>query len=442
MPSAPNPSARARRQIILVVLTVIVVGVVGMSQVERFAADREVLKPYDFVEYWSAGRQVLDGRNPYDPDELFALQRTMYDVRKTVMMWNPPWALPLTLPFGALHWRLAQLLWFVMQLTAVLLSADLLWRIYGGDARHRWVSWLVALTFAPTLFLLLIGQVSGLPLLGIAGFLYYVRKDRPALAGCCAILTAIKPHLLPLFALALVLESTHRRSIRRAIATGTGILIMLSLLPLLWNSDAWSQYFEAMRLPPSATLETMQQFEHPTIGYALRLLIPGQPFAAQFIPALLAMLAFVVYWLLRRRSWQWEREMPLLVLVSLVSAVYGAWAFDLVILLVPIVQTTVRLMQTGTTTLIAVVGTAYLVCNLLLLSTLADKGSQSNPWISLVVLAAWVGLNWRDLRRSREEYSDRSLKSAQCGCFGDRQENTTPRLHIASLEKEPGIPIR
>ncbi len=353
------------------------------------------------MQYWSAGRQVLDGRNPYDPDELFKLQRSMYEVHKTVMMWNPPWTLPLTLPFGSLPWRSAQLLWFVMQLAAVLLSADLLWRIYGGDVRHRWVSWLVALTFAPTLFLLLLGQISGLPLLGIAGFLYFIRKDRPALAGCCAVLTSIKPHLLPLFALALVLESTHRQSIRKALATGIGLLSLLAVIPLLWNSHIWSQYFEAMRLPPSETLETMQEFEHPTIGYQLRLLIPNEPFAAQFIPAILAISAFPFYWLARRRSWRWEREMPLLVSISLVTAVYGAWAFDLVILLVPIVQTTVRLTRSGTTRLIAAVGTAYLICNLLLLSTLTDKGSQSNLWISLVVLGAWVCLNGKVLRQSK-----------------------------------------
>jgi hypothetical protein len=424
--SAENASARAKRQIILIVLAVVAVVVVGIPLVERLAADRQLLKPYDFVEYWSAGRQVLDGRNPYDPDELFALQRSMYDVRKTVMMWNPPWTLPLTLPFGAIHWRLAQLLWFVMQLTAVLMSVDLLWRIYGGAARYRWVSWLVALTFAPTLFLLLIGQVSGLPLLGIAGFLYFIRKDRPTLAGCCAVLTAIKPHLLPLFALALLLESTHRRSARRAIATGAGILLALGLLPLLWNSHVWSQYFEAMRRPPSETLETMRQFEHPTIGYELRLLMPGQPFTAQFIPGLLALLALVVYWLARRRSWQWEREMPLLVLVSVVSAVYGAWAFDLVILLVPIVQTTVRLTQSGTWKLIGVVGTTYPVGNLLLLLTLSNKGSQSNPWISLVVLAGWVGLNWRDFR---------SLRVAP-----DRA-GTLRRLCFASVESGKNPPV-
>jgi hypothetical protein len=285
----------------------------------------------------------------------------------------------------------------------VLISADMLWRIYGGDIRYRWVSWLVALTFTPTLFLLLLGQISGLPLLGITGFLHYVRKDRPALAGCCAVLTAIKPHLLPLFALAFVLEATHRQTMRKAIGVGGGILLVLALLPLLWNEHVWQQYFEAMRRPPSEKFETMQEFEHPTIGYELRLRIPDQPFAAQFIPAILALVAFVPYWLSRRRSWSWEREMPLLILVSLVSAVYGAWAFDLVILLVPIVQTAASLTQSGTKRLIAVVAAAYLVCNILLLFTLPHKGSQSNPWISWVVMVSWIGLN---------------------GCIGERRQLT------------------
>jgi hypothetical protein len=393
MSNVGHPKSRNIRQVVLVALAAVAVVAFGIPLFERLAADRELLKPYDFVEYWSAGRQLLDGRNPYDPDELFPLQRSMYDVRKTVMMWNPPWTLPLTLPFGALHWRMAQLLWFVMQLAAVLVSADLLWRIYGGDVRFRWVSWLVALTFGPTLFLLLLGQISGLLLLGLAGFLHFIRKDRPALAGCCAALTGIKPHLLPLFGLALVLEATHRPAVRKAVAVGAGILLVLSFIPLLWNPHVWSQYFEAMRLPASDRFETMQEFEHPTIGYQLRLLIPGEPFAAQFIPALVASLAFIAYWLARRQSWQWERAMPWLVLVSAVTAIYGAWAFDLVILLLPIVQTTARLSQSGMRILLAVIAAAYLACNILLLLTLPHKGSQSNPWISWVVLAAWLGLN-------------------------------------------------
>lgn len=386
-------SAAVKRQVILVVLALIALVAVSVPFVQRLSSDRELLKPYDFVQYWSAGRQALDGRNPYDPDELYPLQRSMYDIRKTVMMWTPPWTLPLTLPFASLPWRFAQMLWLAMQVTAVVLSADLLWRIYGGDPRFRWVSWLAALIFAPTLFMLLIGQISGLLLLGLTGFLYFIRKDRPALAGCCAVLTSIKPHLSPLFALALLLESTHQRSIRKALLVGGGIVVVLGLLPLLWNPHVWSQYFEAMGRPPSDTLETMQEYEHPTIGYQLRMLIPGEPFWAQFLPAALALLLFVPYWWMRRQSWQWDREMPLLVLVSAVTAVYGAWAFDLVILLVPLVETAVRLSRSGTKVLNMAVVAVFLTCNLLLILTLFNKGSQSNPWITPAVLLAWVTLS-------------------------------------------------
>jgi hypothetical protein len=390
-------------------LTLLVAGVViltvGVLQAKRLAADHELLKPYDFVQYWSAGRQVLDGLDPYDPDQLITIQREMFaGHRKTVMMWNPPWTLPLTLPFAALPWRLAQFLWLGLQLAAVLISADLLWRIYGGAWRLRWVSWLIALTFAPTLFLLLLGQISGLLLLGLTGFLYFLRKDRPTPAGCCAALTAIKPHLLPLFGLTLILEATHRNSTRRVLVTGGSVLFVCALLPLLWNPHVWAQYFAAMRRPPSEVMETMQQFEHPTLGYELRLLLPGEqnstddrgPFWAQFIPAAAALLVTIMYWLSRRRSWQWERAIPFLVLFSVLTAAYGAWAFDLVVLLAAIIPMTIWLLESGTKPLVAAVGGLYLLLNGLELLTIRDKGSQSNAWITPVVFGAYIAVSlWR-----------------------------------------------
>src|SRR5215471_17236217 len=90
------------RTVVLVIATAVIIAIFGIPRAEKLVADREMLKPYDFVQYWSAGRQLLDGRDPYDPDQLVPIQRSMYDgVRKAVMMWNPPWTLPLTLPFAA-----------------------------------------------------------------------------------------------------------------------------------------------------------------------------------------------------------------------------------------------------------------------------------------------------------------------------------------------------
>ncbi|MCE9530959.1 MAG: DUF2029 domain-containing protein [Planctomycetes bacterium] len=379
------------RQVLLVAIAGIVMVVVGIPQIEKLAADRDLLKPYDFVQYWSAGRQLLDGRDAYDPDQLIPLQRNMYDgVRKAIMMWNPPYTLPLTLPFAALPWRLAQFLWLGMQLGAVLLSADLFWRIYGGDPSKRWISWLLALTFAPTLFLLLMGQISGLLLLGLSGFLYFHQKERPALAGCFAALTSIKPHLFALFALVLLLESIRDRKIRRSILAGGTLLLVASILPMLWNVQVWQQYVEAMRRPPSDTFETMREFEHPTIGFRLRQMLPGQPFAAQFIPVIIALIAIGLIWWRDRQPWLWTRRMPMLILVAALTAGYGAWAFDLVILLLPLVPIAVCLSETKKPTLIAVITLVYLILNFLVLRSIQEVGSQSNPWITPVVLVAYA----------------------------------------------------
>jgi hypothetical protein len=273
----PTPSER--RRLVVPLVAGVAILAVGVFQVEKLAADHELLKPYDFVEYWSAGHVLLEGGNPFDPEQLFPVQRSMYhDVRKTVMMWNPPWTLPLVVPFAALPWRLAQFLWIGLQLGAVLLSADILWRMAGGSARQRWLAWLIALTFAPTLFLLMIGQISGLLLLGLSGFLYFTRCGRPVAAGCCAALTAIKPHLSPLFALILLLEAIRGQekvSGRKAVLAGAGCLLILAVLPLVWNPHVWTQYFEAMKRPPSENFETMREFEQPTIGYLVRLQLPS-----------------------------------------------------------------------------------------------------------------------------------------------------------------------
>src|SRR5881227_1912195 len=76
---------------------------------------------FDFVEYWAAGRLLAEGRNPYDPEAIEQLERAV-GTEETVLMWNPPWALPLVLPFGMLDARLAHLLWLLVQFAALAVS--------------------------------------------------------------------------------------------------------------------------------------------------------------------------------------------------------------------------------------------------------------------------------------------------------------------------------
>jgi len=323
---------RSQQLLLLVIMTMAIAYVAFASP-----------KPYDFVEYWGAGRLLLDGGNPYDADQLHPLQRSVSDtVDKAIMMWNPPWALPLIAPFAALPWRIAHAVWLLTQLAALLLSADLLWRTYGGSPHRRPVAWLLGIVFAPTCFLLFIGQISGLLLLGLAGFLYLWTRDRPAMAGCVAALTALKPHHLALFALLLALEATRNRRAARAVVAGALVLVIGSVIATLMNPDIWQQYRAALGRPSSATFESMEDFEHDTLGYWLRQRIPGTPFAAMFIPLGVAVVGTVNYWVRQRVSFDRVRVLPMIVLISMLVTPYGAWAFDMVLLLVPIIALAVQ----------------------------------------------------------------------------------------------------
>ena len=135
-----------RRTGLLVLILLVVVGAVGVRFAPRFG-DAAVLRPFDYMQYHSAGRAVLRGQNPYDGRVLYPLQKeigTNWD--DPVMMWNPPWTLPITLPLGAMHWRIGQLLWFAANFAAVAGSALLLWRSFGGprDRRCRARFWIAS----------------------------------------------------------------------------------------------------------------------------------------------------------------------------------------------------------------------------------------------------------------------------------------------------------
>ena len=54
------PRVEFNKRLVLILLTAVVILMVGIPQAERLASDRDLLKPYDYVQYWTAGRQLLD----------------------------------------------------------------------------------------------------------------------------------------------------------------------------------------------------------------------------------------------------------------------------------------------------------------------------------------------------------------------------------------------
>ncbi len=319
---------------------------------------------YDFVEYWAAGRLNAQGANPYDPELIHQLERATGRTEDGVLMWNPPWTLPLVMPFGLLPAQPAHLVWLLVQLGVLLLGTALLWRIQGGADDDRWLAWALTFTFLPTYFALTAGQISPLLLLGAVAFLALEKRGQWALAGAATVLLAIKPHLTYLFWLALLLWALQHR--RWSLLLGGALTgLALTALALLCNPDVLGQYWHTITTHPPA------QYRSPTLGTLLRLALGAEHFRLQFLALVPGLVWFVPYWLRQRRNWQWSHQMPLLLLASMLTAAYGAWPFDLVLLLVPILHSAVLLCHDRHRARLALLG--YALINVLALALIIGR---------------------------------------------------------------------
>jgi hypothetical protein len=324
-------AARSSRRAWLLLLALALALMGLLIQLGGSARGLATLPLHDFVEYWAAGRLNVHGENPYDPERILQLEREAGRGSEGILMWNPPWTLPLVMPLGLLPCRTAHLLWLALHFAVLAWCADALWRLYGGPAAKRGIAWLLAFTFVPSLFTLTAGQIAPLVLLGAVLFLIFLQQGRDKCAGAVLVLLAIKPHLAYLVWLALLLWCLRER--RGGVLLG-GLLAGVAAVgvALAFNPAVLGQYWHTVTQQPPA------QYRSPTLGTLLRLLVGEEHFHLQFWALLPGLAWFGPYWLRHRSRWDWREQLPLLLLVSMLTAAYGAWPFDLVLLLVPVMQ--------------------------------------------------------------------------------------------------------
>jgi hypothetical protein len=71
----------------------------------------------------------------------------------------------------------------------------------------------------------------------------------------------------------------------------------------------------------------------PTLGSYLRFYWLGlNHFWVQFLPLLLGFIWFIFYWYRHHSNWDWRTQMPIILLVSLLTSPYF-WTYDVVILI-------------------------------------------------------------------------------------------------------------
>lgn len=272
----------------------------------------------DFVVFWATGQQLVHHASPYDTVAMGQLERaaglpTGYGV---LYMRNPPWALPLVLPLGLVGERAGALLWALILLACLLLSAWLI-RLMHGDPPNR-IHW-IAYSFAPSLICLFMGQTTLFALLGLVLFLR-LHRTRPFEAGLALWLCAIKPHLFLPFGVVLLAWVVVSRSYRvlagAALALAASCAVAWLIVP-----SAWSGY-SAMMHAPSIEKEFI-----PCLSVAMRLWLRPEAVWLQYLPAGLACVWALAHYWRRRNGWDWTRDGSILMLVSVVAAPY-CWIYD------------------------------------------------------------------------------------------------------------------
>lgn len=374
-----STSASRRSLLVSALLLMMIVTVIVYSR-----ADLERIGVDDFIEYWSAGRLNLGGDNPYSQTRLLALQREIGWVGEfPVVMWNPPYTLALVMPFALLPYLVARVLWLSVSIAVVLIASDRLWRLFGGTPEKRGLAPLLAAAFVPTLLALKMGQITGLVLLGVTGFLLLAHRERWMVAGAVLALAAIKPHVVYLVWAAVGLWWLRKPRWRLA----GGLILVLGiawLIPTLVNPKVTSQYAEAVLSRPPLYWRTM------TWGTILRLAFGVERQWLQSVAPILGLCWLVCWWYKRRTEWNWTNEMPRLLLVSASTMAFG-WAFDLVVLVPVVLQMGVWLSEEVDRRLRGTVLIAYIALQLIALAlNIALLDAVYYIWFSPALLVLYL----------------------------------------------------
>ncbi len=347
----------------IILWALLIAGILILLRLAPTLSKPKYLLSDDFVRYWASGKLNLQGINPYDPQIIRQLQLELGGAvvwsDTTSITLTPPWVMPLLMPMGLFSYPTSRLVWLLVSVLILVFSSQLFWHTYAGNRKLRWLSILVVFIFAPTISVLEKGQITNLVLLGLAGFLFYTSvKRNDWLAGLCLSLVSFKPQVILVFWLALIVWVIQQRRWLIVISTTMGVL-SLTLISLAFNPHIIQQYLEMLQS------YGISDWANPTFGAYLRFFWFGtNQFWLQFLPAVFGAVWFLYYWHGHHHSWDWLSELPIILLVSLITSPY-AWTYDQVILIPPTIQAAVLLAEDWKHRRVIIFGILFLALNLL-----------------------------------------------------------------------------
>jgi len=346
---------------LLLVMIVVFAALASIPVRARSLNQREALQQTrgvnDFVEYWAVARLIIQGENPYSPQSLLNLQKSVGWAENTpLVMWNPPWVISFVLPFGLFPYSTAQFLWLLLNVVLILVSVTQLWEIYSKNSRGTRLALLISFTFVPVSLVLVFGQIGGLFLFGIVQFLRMQENKSWIGMGLATVLISIKPHPVYLFWIALILWIIEMRKFRVAVALFIG-LTTATTVPTFLKPNLFRDY---LLLQSDDAVISPFDLDTLAIGRVLRVLLKSENPTVQFLPCIVGVAWLLIYRHKRKQIWNWTEELPLLLLVSLTTTVF-AWTYDLIIGLPALIQVTARIFRERDTRLTRHATALYIV---------------------------------------------------------------------------------
>jgi hypothetical protein len=212
----------------------------------------------DFICYWTAGKVLASGQNPYDVELQTRTQREYGWDRETtgrgtydfLPFYYPPWFGLLWVPAVPLGFQAARVAWFFLNVELTLISGYLLHRgVPGVPPRLPMV---LAPVFAFSVACVLLGQTAIVVLFLVALAWRLLQQGRDRWAGVVLAWWTIKPQLTALLLLGVLLWLARQRRWGTvcAFAVSLAVLCLAStaILPS-WPIRMW----EAPRQTPSPT---------------------------------------------------------------------------------------------------------------------------------------------------------------------------------------------
>ena len=260
-----------------------------------------------------------------------------------------------------------------------------LWQYFGGKREMRWIALVFLATFLPAATAEHMGQLTPLILAGLTAFLYLLRYERFFIAGLCLLTLGLKPHVMYLVIIAILLWSFQNR--RWWIPIGATLAILTSTTVAIAIDHNVAMYFHST-FPAAMDISC-------GVGGVLRSIFGLQHVWLQFLPMAIGSAWFAYYWMINRRRWTWEANLPPVLLASVGSAPYF-WAHDFTLAIPAFIALAVALSHTRTDWLLP--SAAYLVTQI----AIGEIGAISKSWMATASLL-WLVLYWVGMHNSARQ---------------------------------------